>query len=595
MIRMITRRRLLRVIGLLLIVAAFALPEGWDTPLPSPEPLPAPPIRGALLFQISLVIQGIVLVALSFRRSLFTRLPAEDRLWIAALPAEARLREVTAGAGLPAVARLREATAGEGWWLVAITGLALALRLWRLNGELWLDEVNARLLYRDASILQVLVTYLTSNNQLLYTILVKLFVAMFGEHEWVLRLPAATFGVATIPAVYWGARLAMSRWASLSVASLLAVSYHHIFFSQNARAYTAYLFFSLVASVALVKGLAEDRLKYWVLYVISMVLAFSATLIAGFVFASHLFVGLVALVMVARRGRRPRHLAARLAAVFGATALLGFLLYSAALPQVFVYMQSVYVDPAAGYAPLSWEFADAVVGGLAAGLRPPWLWVGALVMVLVGGIGFVSVFRRNWPLVAALTLPGVFLAAFLVLRSLVVSPRFFLLMLIVGLMAGVRGIELAALQAARAIRQPPRLALWMATAVVGLLCIASLAALRQYYTVPKQASRSSLEYIEAHRRPDEVVIVIHLAAGGVLYYGPQFGIHQRDQTYYFVRTLKALDEVPHPREKTIVVTTFPRALRLTAPDLAERIERDWKVERTFPATIGDGEISIWRH
>lgn len=55
-------------------------------------------------------------------------------------------------------------------------------------------------------------------------------------------------GTACIPAAYWLARFALTRWQALSVALLVAVSYHLVFFSQNARGYTAHIFFSLVTS-----------------------------------------------------------------------------------------------------------------------------------------------------------------------------------------------------------------------------------------------------------------------------------------------------------------------------------------------------------
>ncbi len=76
----------------------------------------------------------------------------------------------------------------------------------------------------------------------------KLCVAIFGAQEWAIRLPSVIFGTATIPAIYWVSRQALSRRASLCVALLLAVSYHHIFFSQNARGYTAYVFWVFTES-----------------------------------------------------------------------------------------------------------------------------------------------------------------------------------------------------------------------------------------------------------------------------------------------------------------------------------------------------------
>jgi hypothetical protein len=133
---------------------------------------------------------------------------------------------------------------------------------------------------------------------------------------------------------------------------------------------------------------------------------------------------------------------------------------------------------------------------------------------------------------------------------------------------------------------------------VGLVIIASLASLASlpyYYAVPKQAYRSSLEYLESTRQPSDIVIVIHLAESGYRYYGAQFHIRE-GQDYFYVRTVAALDEVlaEHSGQRSWLVVTFPRALRLSLPGLDARVQRDWQVIKEFPGTVGDGDITIWR-
>jgi 4-amino-4-deoxy-L-arabinose transferase-like glycosyltransferase len=160
--------------------------------------------------------------------------------------------------------------------LAAIIALAAVLRCISLGSDLWIDEITTIVDYRNMPTMQVIGSYLRSNNHLLNTLLMKAAIAVFGEHEWSARLPAMLFGVATIPVIYWVARLAMSRLASLGAALLLALSYHHIFFSQNARGYTAYLFFALLSTGALARGLQRDEMRQWALYVVSVVLGFAS-------------------------------------------------------------------------------------------------------------------------------------------------------------------------------------------------------------------------------------------------------------------------------------------------------------------------------
>ena len=571
-------RKLCLIGGSLLIASSILLPQGWYVPLPAGEDSPAPPISGAVLFQISLLIEGLVLVSLGLVGWKFRRLRPAERL---------------SGGESPQAEVLSERTAL--WLLCAITLMGLALRLWRLDSELWLDEVISRLVYGQASALEIWVSYESSNNHLLNSLLVKLSVALWGEKEWAIRLPACLFGLATVPALFWTARLAISRWAGLGAALLMAVSYHHIFFSQNARGYTSYLFFSLLSSGLLLKGLQQDRFRDWALYVVCMVLNFMSLLIAAFVFAAHLGVGAGVLLAVRARGAAFSPLFRRLTAVFSATAFLGFQLYSPTLPQIWVNLNRVYVQAAAGYAGLSWEFVGEVMRGLSAGVGGASMLLVLLPALLVGTAGFCSLLRHSGALCLALSLPMLLLVAFLLARGLVFAPRFFLLVLLIGWMSAARGLEMAGDLAGRLkpLGSIHRVAL--PTILIGLASALSVASLPRYYELPKQAFRSSLEYVEEIRRPDEIVIVIHHAEKGYHYYGRERGIREGED-YFFVRSVAALDALlsSHPEADTILVTTFPRALRIRHPDLAERIDRRWNAVRIFPATIGDGRITVWR-
>ena len=445
-------------------------------------------------------------------------------------------------------------------------------------------------------VLSVVTSYIGSNNHLLNTLLLKLSLALFGPQEWAVRLPAALFGVLTIPAMYGVARLAMSRAGSLCAALLLAVSYHHVFFSQNARGYSAYLLFSLLTCGLLVKALQEDRARYWLLYAAATLLGFASLLTHGFVFAAHILVGALALVVVWRGGSSPWPLAHRLTAVFSVTAALVLTLYITIVPQLYAYTTVVYSDPATGFSPFTAEFWAELARGLSAGLGPEVL-IAALPMALVGAAGFAALLRRQWALVLALLLPGVLTACLLVAQGLSFSPRFFLLMLLFGILVGVEGIfSASAALAARVAPGRPALAPGFATALVLAASVLSLASLRHYYAVPKQPYRASLEFIVAQREAGEPVIAIHLMETGYQFYGARFGLVE-GVDWHSVRSLATLDAVlaAHPARSSLLVTTFPRALRLSHPDLFTRLTAGAHEIKSFPATIGDGAITIWRY
>ena len=566
--------------GSALVLFGLFLPHGWYDTLPqSKEALPSPPIKGVTLLQIVLLLEGLALIWLSTRRWRFVGLLPHERLSQTAASIEKQ--------------NIQSSTSR--WLLATITVGALLLRCVHLSADLWLDEITPILDYRNMPVVYVVTTYISSNNHLLYTLFIKLAIALFGEHEWAVRLPAMLFGTATIPAIYWVSRLALSRCGSLSVALLLAVSYHHVFFSQNARGYTAYLLFSTLSTGLLVKGLQKDQLRYWVLYVLSMFLDFASLLDSLFVFASHTFVGVVALIFIRRNGGSALPLARRLAAIFTVTGVLVLNLYITMAPQFYIYSKTIYRDPAAGFSPLSSDFLRELARGLSAGFGANFL-IALVSFLIVSTTGCVTLLKRQFILTLGLALPGMLTAAFLLVQGLDFSPRFFLLWLPLAILVAVQGIYslVVWLTATLRVTAPlfaPRLAV-----VLVLICAAiSLLSLRHYYLVPKQSYRASLRYIAAVRQPGEPIIAAYLSEYGCRFYGDRFGLKE-GRDWFPVRSVESLDSILSMRQgnSSIVVTTFARALRISRPDLWHRISEGWALDRTFPATIGDGEISVWK-
>ena len=561
----------------MLIATGVFLPRDWYDTLPTNPEIPAPPFKGVSLLQWVIVLEGVVIIGLGVSRWTYRRLKPASRLHVQTPPDPGALGVRTSFL-----------------LLAGITLLALLLRALELDADFWIDEVIAALDAREMSTLAVVGSYVRSNVHLLNTLLMKLSFAAFGESEWSARFPVVLFGTASIPALYWLSRNAASREASLGSALLLAVSYHHVFFSQNARGYVLYIFFSLVSSALLVQGFRDDRPRTWALYVLTMVLNFASILISGFVFASHILVGAAALLVVKLSGNSPLPLFRRLALVFGITTLLGFQLYALQLPQVIAYVDNSYASPTSGYWLFSTEFVRELARGLSAGFGPGLL-LGALPFLLLAGIGFITFVRRQWILAAALVLPVLLTAGLLFLRGLTVSPRFFLLGLPVAVLTAVLTAELSTRFVADKLGRGATFQRRATTAIVLLLSAASLASLGRYYTVPKQSYRASLAYAASERKPGEIVIAIHTAGRGCSYYGEPAGFKE-DEDLFLADSLEALERVlsAHNQQGALLITSMPRALHLVHPDMEARIEDGWQVAHTFPATIGDGQISVWR-
>lgn len=482
-------------------------------------------------------------------------------------------------------------------WLCAATALAAALRLYGMGSDLWLDEITTVLDYRNVSALRVLTEYTSSNNHLLNTLFVKGMVAIFGLAEWAIRLPAILLGIACIPAIYALARVALRQREALFASLLLAVSYHHVFFSQNGRGYTGLLFWSMLGTTFFLRGLARDATRDWVLYAAAMLLAVATVLYGFFVIAGHVLSLAAACAVLGVQGRRPWPLARRLFVVWAALGLLCLLLYGSVLGQVSRYAATIYRAPAVGYAPFSAEHARELFRGLSAGFGGATT-AGGLVALFLFGFGFALFFRRHVFYAIALAAPLFATAGFLLARGLRFSPRFFLWGLPVAWIfeAG------AALSVGRWLRSRASLsgptAQRAAQAVpfiaVAALCALSALSLPAYYSTPKQPYRASLEWALARRQNADPIVGAYLARWGLRFYGPPRGLTE-GRSFFGVLSAGELESVERasPGRTVWLLTTFPRALRLEHPDLDRYIRDHYQEQKSFAATIGDGEVAIW--
>ena len=135
-------------------------------------------------------------------------------------------------------------------WLF-LTGLslaALALRFYRLGSDLWFDEVLTLVEFARPPLGAIITRFPSPNQHMLYSVLAHAALVTCGESAWALRLPAVFFGLGSLWALFLlGRRLIGTREALLATA-IMTVSYHHVWFSQNARGYTALLFFATLAT-----------------------------------------------------------------------------------------------------------------------------------------------------------------------------------------------------------------------------------------------------------------------------------------------------------------------------------------------------------
>ena len=222
-----------------------------------------------------------------------------------------------------------------GIWLAVVTGIAVVLRLWGLGSDLWLDEIVTVEDSRTSTLVQLLTTYESANRHLLNSVLVRLMLTTFGDSEVAIRLPAAVMGIASVPAIYLLARVALRSREALLTAALLAGAYHHIFFSQNARGYAGVMLFSLLGTAFFLRALTRGRVVDWAAYVVTMTLGFATMILAAFILAGQM-VTLVALQRL-RLGRSTVPLVRATLLAWAALGLCVLAVYGPMLPDLFAY------------------------------------------------------------------------------------------------------------------------------------------------------------------------------------------------------------------------------------------------------------------
>jgi mannosyltransferase len=555
----------------LMLLLALLFPTEWYDRLPRQPGLEIMPLNGVLLLRVLLAAVAVVTAAVTLSGWRWTTLPPQARICTFAT------RQVPDDLTRTDARR----------WLLGISLLALVLRVYRIDAELWIDELYSLSDYALQPWSVIVASYRTSNNHLLMSLLMKASVALFGVSEWTVRLAAVSFGVATIPAMYRLARLAMSRRASLGAALLLAVSYHHVFFSQNARGYIAYLFFALVSTRALLDALRDDRRRDWMVYGTATLLGVMALLNTVFVIAAQLCVAIVALAIVHRGSGTSAPLLRRLAAVYAMTGVACALVFAIPLPEAYLVITRTYAEAGTGFAPTSMELLRDVARGVSDGFGTRGV-IAAVPFLLLASVGWLVLWRRQWAIAMALTLPGVLTAAVLVARGMTVSPRFFLLWLPLAVLTAAVSIEAAAERLPAPIRRRAGITIFAVVAAVSLL------SLRWYYTVPKQPFIAAIAYVEQRRHPDDLVLAVTPTTRGVRFYGDRLQAPIASH-YRFISSVAELDSAVAARgsERTFVLTTLEYGLSLQHPELLARIRAGWERDTSFPGTIGDGQISVW--
>jgi 4-amino-4-deoxy-L-arabinose transferase-like glycosyltransferase len=161
----------------------------------------------------------------------------------------------------------------RGWWAaaVALTLLGAALRLHHLGfQELWLDEaLQLRMATTERFAEALRLEYSPPLGYLLW----RGWVGLFGEGEVAMRSLAALFGIAFVPIAIAAGRAIISPAAGLWAGAFAATAPLHVYYSQEARAYSLLCLAILLAHWTAWRALARPRPAAFAAFAASALLA----------------------------------------------------------------------------------------------------------------------------------------------------------------------------------------------------------------------------------------------------------------------------------------------------------------------------------
>jgi mannosyltransferase len=555
----------LLALGVAALLASAGFPvDAFDAALAAagaPPQLEAQRRLGFLLFRALLALHGALAVAGACWRVQRSAAP----LWRAPIASE--------GAASPALV------------LAALLAVATLVRAIGLNTDLWHDEIFTLLDFVRSPALRIVTEYTDDNQHLLYSLLAHGAIAVLGESAWALRLPALAFGVASVWATWRLGRLLFDARVAAYAAAFVALAYHAVWFSQNARGYTGILFATTLGTELFLRGCAKPRAGTWLAYAATIALGMAMHLTMGFVALAH------GLVWIALTLRSPdRGLATRLPPL-GGLALAGTLTalcYALVLPQILAF----YQQPAAGVttAAVEWKSPLWLVAETIRGFGVP-LALGAAALAgaaLPFAWGGLALLRRAPAAAFAFVLPGVLLLAMLVALERNLWPRFFLNALGFAALLGADGmLRMGDAFAARARAAWP-LARLAPHALAGALVLASALAppLPRLWTMPKQDLSGARDFVRASARPGDAIVGLDLVGEDYRsYYAPEFALA------FTQAELEA--QAARGSGRTWVLYAFGGYIAARDAAFWRTIESFEEVA-AFPGTLGGGAIIVRR-
>jgi uncharacterized membrane protein len=369
----------------------------------------------------------------------------------------------------------------------------------------------------------------------------------------------------------------------------MAVSYHHVWFSQNARGYTGLLMTTILATWAWLEALEREDWKWWMIYVAAVVTGMWIHMTMAFVVAAHGIVYLFFLAWPRAGGDSMISLERRA----GLKPILAWLLSCSITLQLYALSLPEFLRTGLHEESKNSEWTNPiwVVTESIQNLSIGFAGVG---VVLVGAafvlFGWFSIFRRHRRAALLMVLPAILSGGLMLSLGHNLFPRFFFFVMGFGILIVIYGAlefpELVARSTAK-LHSTTGVARKIGIGFAALMIALSLFTVPRNYALPEQDFAGAKDYVEARLTPNSKAIAVNLAGDMFAkYYAPDW-INTRDAGL--------LDEIEQRNTDVWLIYTMPFEIQAFSPELWNSIQTDYEVVRTFPGTLNGGEVVVCRY
>jgi len=461
--------------------------------------------------------------------------------------------------------------------LLLVSILGLVLRSISLNSGLWVDEIYSMVNQYRIPIAELVTSYPGDNQHTFYAILANLSHSIFGEHAWAVRLPALLFGAASIPALYLLALKVTSKREALLSALILSVSYHHVWFSQNARGYTILAFATILGTYLLIRALSEKHRGMFLAYASVAALGAYTHLIMVFVVVGHFLVWLWTVASPPRPEVGWRY-------PLGGFVLAGvftLILYAPLLPDVIDYFVNKPSQMVGVSTPL-WALQEAVrmleMGMGAGGL----VILSAVTLVLC--VGITSYFRQNATICALFLAPVLVTLLGAAAARGTMYPRFFFFLSGFAILFAVRGsLVTTEFVLQRIFREGMSDSLRQSLSVLAVCLVVALSttSLPYNYRYPKMDFVRAISWVQSKAQPQDTIVSAGITSWPINNYFAKDWVSVEDA--------RQLDAVRNRGKRVWMIYAFPDYMTQA---LSVAIAEDCREAERFHGTLGGGDVIV---